>query len=343
MRQHKLRLQSSFTSATRFVVFGVAPAFGLLAFGALAAAPKVIAASPNAVAPNAVAKAQSDDETAKCAVCGANSGDKPRDKPCCAAPKTDETKASAKRESESSSDAVSSESSTRFRDQAKIVSDQTHAHEMYAHDATIATNTLSQNVVSPDSILSDSISSRVSSSGVRTANEKPTASEKWAAQLWIEADEAFHSGDYPRAIVKFRAITVIAPTDVEAYGVGAWLMWSVGNGDEATAFMRRAVANDAQNWEMWAEAGDHFTVRKILPLETQQFYARALALAPKDADTRLTRHRLAFAAETNGDFATAQRVWNEVAQEFSNDNVAARKSRELQARGESKTATTSTR
>ncbi|HEX8833811.1 MAG TPA: tetratricopeptide repeat protein, partial [Abditibacteriaceae bacterium] len=60
--------------------------------------------------------------------------------------------------------------------------------------------------------------------------------------FWRKSDEAFHAGDYPRAIGLHKAIVALDPADVESYGVAAWLMWSMGSGDEAVAHIKRGLA-----------------------------------------------------------------------------------------------------
>ena len=161
--------------------------------------------------------------------------------------------------------------------------------------------------------------------------EKKSARDLWLDELYHQSDAAYHKGDYPLAIEKFKAIVVLDPDDVEAFSTGAWLMWSLGNGDEATAFMRRGVSLSPQDGEMWEAAADHFDQRKIFPLEVLADYQKALSLAPKEKNTRLLRHRVAIAAQIVGDLTLATQVWTGVLKDYPDDAIAADKLQLLKA------------
>ena len=163
-----------------------------------------------------------------------------------------------------------------------------------------------------------------SSTGSATQTEK-SAQEQWLDKLWRESDEAFHKGDFPLAVEKFKAIVVLDPDDVEAFSTGAWLMWSLGNGDEASAFMRRGVQLSPNDGDMWEAAADHFDQRKVFAPEVLRDYQKALELAPSDKNTRLLRHRVAIAAQIVGDLELAQQVWTEVVKLYPDDVTAARR------------------
>src|SRR5687768_13429347 len=46
--------------------------------------------------------------------------------------------------------------------------------------------------------------------------------------FWRKSDDAFHAGDYERAVACHRAIVALDPADIESYGVASWLLWSMG-------------------------------------------------------------------------------------------------------------------
>jgi tetratricopeptide (TPR) repeat protein len=134
------------------------------------------------------------------------------------------------------------------------------------------------------------------------------------------SDEAFHVGDYERAILCHRAIIALEPDAVDSYGVAAWLLWSLGKGDEATALIERGVAADPGDWEMMDEAGQHFDLRKITN-RAAALYKRALELIPKDEPNQMLRRRYAHAAEKSGDIATSATIWRGLAKESPDDPV----------------------
>src|SRR5215216_253999 len=72
------------------------------------------------------------------------------------------------------------------------------------------------------------------------------------------SDEAFHLGDYERAVQLHRARVAIDPEAIDSWGAAAWLLWSMGRGDEAAEFIERGLKVNPDNWEMWNEAGQHY-------------------------------------------------------------------------------------
>jgi tetratricopeptide (TPR) repeat protein len=138
--------------------------------------------------------------------------------------------------------------------------------------------------------------------------------------FWRKSDEAFHAGDYERAIGCHKAIVVLKPDEIESYSVGAWLLWSLGKGDEALEFIDRGLKKNPDNWEMWEAAGQQYDLQKKFP-EAKTAYVRSVALAPKDAEAQMVRRRLAHAAERTGDLALSAQTWHDLVRDFPNEAV----------------------
>lgn len=134
------------------------------------------------------------------------------------------------------------------------------------------------------------------------------------------SDMAFHEGDYERAIACHRAILALEPDAVDSYGVAAWLLWSLGKGDEATTLVERGIATNPADWEMMDEAAQHFDVRKIAA-RAAPLYKRALELMPKDQPNQMLRRRLAHASEKAGDLAASVNIWRGLVQDFPAEAV----------------------
>lgn len=134
------------------------------------------------------------------------------------------------------------------------------------------------------------------------------------------SDEAFHAGDYERAIACHRAIIALEPDAVDSYGVAAWLLWSLGKDADATALLDRGVATNPNDWEMMDEAGQHFDLRKMTA-RSAALYKRALELIPKDEPNQMLRRRYAHAAEKSGDLAASVATWRALAQDFPTEAV----------------------
>lgn len=141
--------------------------------------------------------------------------------------------------------------------------------------------------------------------------------------FWRKSDEAFHKGDYERAISWHRAIVALSPDDVQSWGVAAWLMWSLGRGDEATAWIDRGLRANPGSWEMWNAAAQQADLQKLAPRALES-YQHALKLLPTDADKRdaqMLRRRLAHAAERNADLDLSAQTWRDLVRDFPDEAV----------------------
>ena len=154
--------------------------------------------------------------------------------------------------------------------------------------------------------------------------------------LWRRSDAAFHDGDYPRAIELHRAIVAVDPTDVESFGVGAWLLWSMDNRVEADAFIAQGLKENPDNWEMWDTAAKQYGLEKDHARE-RDAYGKAVDLAGTEAD-QMMRRRYAHASENAGDLNGSATVWRGLVEDFPNDainkNNLARVEGELDAQNE---------
>ena len=138
--------------------------------------------------------------------------------------------------------------------------------------------------------------------------------------FWRKSDEAFHRGDYERAVGLHRAIVALAPDDTQSYGVAAWLLWSMGRGDDAIAFIARGLKANPQSAAMWIEAGEHYHLQKKAPEEFAA-YRRAVELGPPADEAQMTRRQLAHAAERAGDLKAGAQVWRDLVRDFPDEVV----------------------
>jgi tetratricopeptide (TPR) repeat protein len=149
---------------------------------------------------------------------------------------------------------------------------------------------------------------------------KPAAEESTIEFLWRKSDDAFHAGDYERAIACHKAIVALAPDEIQSYAVGAWLLWSLGKGDEALAFLQRGLDRNPDDWEMWEAAGNQYDLQKKRP-EARAAYVRSVALIPATENSQMLRRRLAHAAERDGDLTLSLQTWRDLVRDFPNDVV----------------------
>jgi len=137
--------------------------------------------------------------------------------------------------------------------------------------------------------------------------------------FWRKSDEAFHDGDYPRAIALHKAIVILDPTEIESYALGAWLLWSLGKADESNAFIQQGIEKNPKDSDMWDAAGQHFDLQKRAA-DSKLAYQKAVELAGKDAD-QLLRRRLAHATEKAGDLGGSIAIWQKLVTDFPDDVV----------------------
>lgn len=149
--------------------------------------------------------------------------------------------------------------------------------------------------------------------------QKDPRDETLVDYLWRKSDVAFHAGDYERAVGIHRAIVIVDPTDVESYSVGSWLLWSMGKGPDAMAFIKQGLDANPKDYEMWDAAGQHYDLQKKL-LEAKAAYGQSVQLAGKDAP-ELLRRRYAHACEHAGDLEGSLDVWKKLVADYPNDAV----------------------
>lgn len=139
-------------------------------------------------------------------------------------------------------------------------------------------------------------------------------------EFWKSSDEAFHAGHYERAIALHKAIVVLDPHDVESYSNAAWLMWSLGNGDQAQEHIARGLKANPTNWEMWDAAGQQHDLQKYFS-KAEFAYSQAVKFIPADVDSQMLRRRWAHAAEHAGNTRTAIGIWQKLVNDYPNDAV----------------------
>jgi tetratricopeptide (TPR) repeat protein len=152
------------------------------------------------------------------------------------------------------------------------------------------------------------------------ATAEPVKDESVLDYLFRKSDEAFHHGEYERVLGLQRAILALDPGDVDTYGTSAWLLWSMGRGEEALRFLDRGLKTNPNNWEMWDEAGIHYDLQHLFK-EAQAAYTHALQLIPKEENSQMVRRRLAHAAEKTKDWPTALATWQALVQDFPNEPI----------------------
>lgn len=74
-------------------------------------------------------------------------------------------------------------------------------------------------------------------------------------KLSDQTDEWFHQGAYLRSVQAYRMRIAYDPHDLDAYSLGAWLLWSSGRLDEALQMYEDAARANPNDYEPYFDAG----------------------------------------------------------------------------------------
>lgn len=137
-------------------------------------------------------------------------------------------------------------------------------------------------------------------------------------RLWAATDGYWHEGDYPRIVALARLCVEADPGFTEAWGAGAWLLWSQGDTSGADAFLREGVRRNPNIWDLHYELGWHL-------FNTKRY---AEALPHLQAAVRFTEAPaqpwkiLAHCYEKLGRLEESAATWRTVVKKFPGDIAA---------------------
>ena len=92
-----------------------------------------------------------------------------------------------------------------------------------------------------------------------------------------KSDEAFHAGDYERAVLLNRARVAIDPEAVDSFGVGAWLLWSMGEVSAADWLLEYGLKRSPKQGIFYNNIGQHLFRTKRYP-ESRGYLEKAVKL-----------------------------------------------------------------
>ncbi|MES2463570.1 MAG: hypothetical protein V4671_23600 [Armatimonadota bacterium] len=134
-------------------------------------------------------------------------------------------------------------------------------------------------------------------------------------KLWAGTDEYWHHGDYYRIVSILRVCVEADPVFTDAYGNGAWLLWSLGDMQGADNFLKYGITRRPELWDLDYEFGRHlFTTKRFsaaLP-----YLKRATANPKSDA---LAWKTLAHTYDRLGRYKESLAAWRTVVKRFPKD------------------------
>lgn len=141
----------------------------------------------------------------------------------------------------------------------------------------------------------------------KTSQEKVEAIlDEAVLDLWHQADEHWHQGEYNHIINICRVVAASRPNMMDAYANAGWLLWSMNRDEEAVAFYEQGLKANQDSYGMYDELGFYFFHRKKDYPRAIGYYERAVTF--KDVQP-FTLHMLANAYERTHQFAKAEKVW----------------------------------
>jgi tetratricopeptide (TPR) repeat protein len=134
-------------------------------------------------------------------------------------------------------------------------------------------------------------------------------------KLWEGTDEYWHHGDYYRIVSILRVCVEADPVFTDAYGNGAWLLWSLGDTLGADRFLKYGIARKPQLWDLEYEFGRHLYTTKRYS-DALPYLKRATANPKADA---LAWKTLAHTYDRMGRFKESADAWRTVVKRFPKD------------------------
>ncbi len=127
-------------------------------------------------------------------------------------------------------------------------------------------------------------------------------------QMWVQADAHWHKGEYNHYVNISRVIVQGDPRNVEAYSNSAYLLWSTGRNDDATAFLKQGLAANSDSYYMFDELGAHYYYHLKDYANALPYYEKAVQFT----SPYITWSGLAHCYEKVNQWDKAVKTWEKV-------------------------------
>ena len=134
------------------------------------------------------------------------------------------------------------------------------------------------------------------------------------SNLYVEADEHFHKGEWNHSVNLFRIVEQGDPHNVETYSNAAFLLWSSDRNEQAVDQLKLGIAANPNISYMYDEMGTHYWIRLKDPKSAVPFYEKAIEYPCGWT----TYHNLAHCYEKLGEWDKAVTAWRQ-ATKFGDD------------------------
>jgi Tfp pilus assembly protein PilF len=133
--------------------------------------------------------------------------------------------------------------------------------------------------------------------------------------LWAGTDHYWHHGDYYRIVAILRVCVEADPVFTDAYGNGAYLLWSLGDTLGADKFLQYGIKRKPELWDLEYEFGWHLYNTKRYA-DALPYLKRATANPKSDAIAWKT---LAHTYDRLHRYKESAATWRAVVTKFPKD------------------------
>lgn len=186
---------------------------------------------------------------------------------------------------------------------------------------------LRENLVGQSKLVSDAVKGALSTPrafapDVRLPNSAPTIAADDVLQAVsdgyiLESDWWWHEGDYEQDIRCLQALVFLDPSDVQSFGVIAWLQWNFGRETESVATLKRCIAANPSDPDAHFELGRHYMTDKRNVLAEEPL-RKAIELG----GDHLAHRQYAHCLEGLGRLSECLAEWAKILETLPNDAAA---------------------
>jgi hypothetical protein len=133
----------------------------------------------------------------------------------------------------------------------------------------------------------------------------------------LESDWWWHDGNYEQGIRCMEALVFLDPSDVQSFGLIAWLQWNLGREAESVATLKKCIEANPSNPDAHFELGRHYMTEKQYALAEEPL-RKSLELG----GDHLAHRQYAHCLEKLGRLNESLAEWAKILETLPNDAAA---------------------
>lgn len=133
----------------------------------------------------------------------------------------------------------------------------------------------------------------------------------------LESDWWWHQVNYEQGIRCMEALVFLDPSDVQSFGLIAWLQWNLGREAESVATLRKCIEANPSNPDAHFELGRHYMTEKKYALAEEP-----LRKSVELGGDHLAHRQYAHCLEKLGRLSESLAEWSKILETLPNDAAA---------------------